>query len=178
MNPTAAIAVRAPDSYEKKIKKHVLAKKIENWMLRLPEHITNYFILGSTWKTPSHVQGIVTPPRLCKRRILSTSLHRNILKKKALNIEYLHGPKVLVITFQSWAKHSCLWKIVPLPRQWERGILTTRREWNRFWMYIYKFYNLRCFHKLRICLHMLATLISRSGNRTPATAIWAPDPNH
>ena len=63
MNRTAAIAVRAPDSYEQKIKKHVLATKLEKRMLTYPKHITNYFILGSTWKHPSHVQGIVTPPR-------------------------------------------------------------------------------------------------------------------
>ena len=147
-------------------------------MLTLPEHITNYFILGSTWKDPSPVQGIVTLQGLFKRQILSTRLHRNILKKKALNIEYLHGPKLLVITFQSWAKHYSLWRIVLLPRQWERWILTTRPEWNRFWMYIYMICILHCFHKLGICLHMLAKLISRAGNRTPATAVRAPDPNH
>ena len=86
-------------------------------MLTLPEHITNYFKLRSTWKDQSPVQGIVTLQGLFKRPILSTRLHRNILKKKAFNIEYLHGPKLLVITFKSWAKHYSLWRIVPLPRQ-------------------------------------------------------------
>ncbi len=69
-------------------------------MLTLPEYITNYFILGSTWKDQSPIQGIVTLQGLFKRQILSTRLHRNILKKKALNIEYLHGPKLVVITFK------------------------------------------------------------------------------
>ena len=63
-------------------------------MLTLPEHITNYFILGSTWKDPSPVQGIVTLQGLFKRQILSTRLHRNILKKKALILLWPGGHKV------------------------------------------------------------------------------------
>ena len=45
-------------------------------------------------------------------------------------------------------------------------------------MYSYKIYILHYFQKLGISLHILAKLNSRAGNRTPATAVKTPDPNH
>ncbi len=63
------------------------------------------------------MQGIVTPPRTVQTpdpKYQSTQEH---FEEKNLNIEYLNGPKLLLISFQSWANHYSLWKIVPLPRQ-------------------------------------------------------------